>query len=105
MLKMYSIRRKKVLIHSLCNLVSLYIKAFGLNYLIFDLAKGCDASILINGTSSEQQAGPNKSVRGYDVIERIKGELETTCPGVVSCADIVVLATRDAVALASVMSH
>ncbi|XP_010101998.2 peroxidase 60 [Morus notabilis] len=63
--------------------------------------EGCDASILLDGTGSEKEAGANQSVRGYDVIERIKKVLERICPGVVSCADIIALATRDAVALAS----
>lgn len=39
------------------------------------------------------------SVRGYDLIDTIKSTLEQTCPGLVSCADIIVMATRDAVAL------
>jgi peroxidase len=43
---------------------------------------------------------PNLSVKGYDLIATIKTELERRCPGVVSCSDIEILATRDAVALA-----
>ncbi|XP_030443894.1 peroxidase 60-like [Syzygium oleosum] len=61
---------------------------------------GCDASILIDGTSAEKTAGPNFSVRGYDIIDAVKAVVEAICPGVVSCADIIVMATRDAVALA-----
>ncbi|CAN1765225.1 Peroxidase 57 [Linum perenne] len=49
---------------------------------------------------SEKAAGPNQSVRGYDLIDSIKSALESACPSRVSCADVVALATRDAVALA-----
>ncbi|XWS39705.1 hypothetical protein CRYUN_Cryun18bG0077900 [Craigia yunnanensis] len=57
---------------------------------------GCDASILIDGPDSEKQAPPNLGVRGYEVIDDAKAQLEATCPGVVSCADIL---ARDAVVL------
>ncbi|CAK7331975.1 unnamed protein product [Dovyalis caffra] len=59
---------------------------------------GCDASILLDGPNSEKTAPPNLSVRGYEFIDEIKEEIENTCPGIVSCADIIVMATRDAVA-------
>ncbi|XAR69839.1 Peroxidase [Bertholletia excelsa] len=65
--------------------------------------QGCDASILIDSTpsqSSEKDAGPNLTVRGYELIDEIKRNLEAACPATVSCADIITLATRDAVALA-----
>ncbi|KAK7316041.1 hypothetical protein VNO77_34677 [Canavalia gladiata] len=64
--------------------------------------RGCDASILIDPTStrtSEKNAGPNRTVREYEVIDEAKRMLEETCPLTVSCADIITLATRDAVAL------
>ncbi|KAM7263195.1 hypothetical protein ACFE04_000878 [Oxalis oulophora] len=62
---------------------------------------GCDASILLDDNSTftgEQNTGPNaNSVRGYDVIDDIKSEVEAACPGVVSCADILAVAARDGV--------
>ncbi|XP_022969409.1 putative Peroxidase 48 [Cucurbita maxima] len=68
--------------------------------------QGCDASILLDPTtgddtySSEKQAIPNLTLKGFVEIDQIKEELERVCPRVVSCADILSLATRDAVVLA-----
>ncbi|KAG7552746.1 hem peroxidase [Arabidopsis thaliana x Arabidopsis arenosa] len=63
--------------------------------------RGCDGSILINATSSNQQveklAPPNLTVRGFDFIDKVKSALESKCPGIVSCADIITLATRDSI--------
>ncbi|KAL7202254.1 hypothetical protein ACSBR1_033849 [Camellia fascicularis] len=61
---------------------------------------GCDASILLNGSNSEKTAFPNLSVRGFDIIDAAKAAVEAVCPGVVSCADIIVMAARDVVSLA-----
>ncbi|KAI3752808.1 hypothetical protein L2E82_24845 [Cichorium intybus] len=61
--------------------------------------EGCDGSILIdNGKDSERLAFAHQGVQGYDVIENAKAKLESVCPGVVSCSDIVTMAARDAVA-------
>ncbi|KAH0897403.1 hypothetical protein HID58_046971 [Brassica napus] len=67
--------------------------------------RGCDASLLIDSTNSEKTAGPNGSVREFDLIDRIKAQLEAACPSTVSCADIITLATRDSVALAGGPSY
>ncbi|KAI8027703.1 Cationic peroxidase 2 [Camellia lanceoleosa] len=61
--------------------------------------QGCDASILIDGPSTEKTAPPNLLLRGYEVIDDAKTQLEAACPGVVSCADIIALAARDSVVL------
>lgn len=63
--------------------------------------QGCDASILIVGANAEQTASGHSGLRGFEVIENAKKQLERICPGVVSCADIVALAARDAVALSN----
>ncbi|KAJ0743293.1 putative peroxidase [Helianthus annuus] len=63
---------------------------------------GCDASILLDQTTtidSEKNAGPNaNSARGFEVIDKIKDEVDKVCGRpVVSCADILTVAARDSV--------
>ncbi|KAK7301602.1 hypothetical protein RJT34_12469 [Clitoria ternatea] len=64
---------------------------------------GCDGSLLLDDTSSfrgEKTAAPNNnSVRGFEVIDAIKSKVEKICPSVVSCADILAIASRDSVVL------
>ncbi|CAL5361370.1 unnamed protein product [Camellia sinensis] len=65
--------------------------------------EGCDASVLldaIDGIDSEKESPPNETLKGFDLIDMIKSELEEACPGVVSCADILVLGARESVVLA-----
>nr|GMD40016.1 cationic peroxidase 1-like [Ipomoea batatas] len=65
------------------------------------LALGCDGSILLDDTANftgEKSADPIRgSIRGYDVIDNIKAQLENSCPDVVSCADILTVVARDSV--------
>ncbi|PHU25186.1 Peroxidase 25, partial [Capsicum chinense] len=63
--------------------------------------QGCDGSgsVLISGNSSERNAVTNTGLRGFEVIDDAKAQIEASCPGVVSCADILALAARDAVDL------
>lgn len=66
-------------------------------------SQGCDASILLDsddsrGIASEMEASKNFGIRGREAIARIKSIVEALCPGQVSCADILALAAREAVA-------
>ncbi|KAB5564722.1 hypothetical protein DKX38_004776 [Salix brachista] len=60
---------------------------------------GCDGSILLNHEGSERTAEASKSLRGFEVIDDIKAEMEKECPRTVSCADILTAASRDATVL------
>ncbi|KAH9305136.1 hypothetical protein KI387_009540, partial [Taxus chinensis] len=63
-------------------------------------ADGCDASVLITSTAyhkAERDADVNLSLSGdgFDAMNRAKTAVEAKCPGIVSCADILAIATRD----------
>ncbi|KAK3022528.1 hypothetical protein RJ639_046744 [Escallonia herrerae] len=69
------------------------------------MVNGCDASILLDGPNSEKIAPQNSGLGGFEVIDKIKFVIEDRCPGAVSCADILNLATRDALHLAGAPSY
>ncbi|KAK7275087.1 hypothetical protein RIF29_16194 [Crotalaria pallida] len=65
--------------------------------------QGCDGSILLDDTvtlKGEKKAATNiHSLKGFELVDRIKNIVESECPGIVSCADILTVAARDAVIL------
>lgn len=50
----------------------------------------------MNHEGSERKSQVSKTLRGYEIIDDIKAEVEKQCPKTVSCADILTTASRDA---------
>lgn len=66
--------------------------------------EGCDASVMISSPNgdAEKDAEDNLSLAGdgFDTVIKAKQAVESVCPGVVSCADVLAIAARDVVAQA-----
>lgn len=68
------------------------------------LVGGCDGSVLVSSNAfnhAERDAEINLSLPGdsFDVVTRAKLTLELSCPGIVSCSDVLAQATRDLIAI------
>ncbi|CAI0399657.1 unnamed protein product [Linum tenue] len=71
---------------------------------------GCDGSVLLDDTTrftGEKTAVPNlNSLRGFDVVDKIKSEVDRVCKrSVVSCADVLAVAARDSVSIVSILLY
>ncbi|CAI0399547.1 unnamed protein product [Linum tenue] len=71
---------------------------------------GCDGSVLLDDTTKftgEKTAVPNlNSLRGFDVVDKIKSEVDRVCKrSVVSCADVLAVAARDSVSIVSILLY
>lgn len=65
------------------------------------IVQSCDASILLDSSGdvqTEKQSDRNFGMRNFKYVDTIKEAIEAECPGVVSCADIIVLAAKEAAA-------
>lgn len=89
--------------------VLIFVSPSLLTILGSNILKGCDASIIIsskqqgNKMLAEKDAPDNKDLReeGFESVRKAKAVVESKCPGVVSCADILAISARDYVHLVS----
>ncbi|KAJ4912529.1 Peroxidase 41 [Raphanus sativus] len=66
--------------------------------------EGCDASVLIakdalNKSERDDEINHSLTEETFEIVTRIKTALEKSCPGVVSCADILAQSTHEAVTM------
>ncbi|XP_020235930.1 peroxidase 55 [Cajanus cajan] len=65
--------------------------------------EGCDASVIISSPNGDAEKDFTENLSlpgdGFDTVIKAKQAVEAQCPGVVSCADILALATRDVIGL------
>ncbi|KAG4912491.1 hypothetical protein AAZX31_19G082200 [Glycine max] len=65
--------------------------------------EGCDASVIISSPNGDTEKDAEENISlpgdGFDTVIKAKQAVEASCPGVVSCADILALATRDVIGL------
>lgn len=67
-----------------------------------DDCQGCDGSFLLDGPNTERKSFANNFRQStLDAIDAAKKAVEQACPGIVSCADVLQFAARDAVILVS----
>ncbi|KAE8707231.1 Peroxidase superfamily protein [Hibiscus syriacus] len=86
------------------NFMTEFVPSFSICILIFNciVLQGCDGSLLLDSTpafETEKNARGNlNSVRGFEVVDEIKAEVDRVCGRpVVSCADILAVAALDSV--------
>lgn len=81
----------------LLKIVCIYIY---LMFVLCGLFQSCDASLLLDSTRrtlSEKETDRSFGLRNFRYLDTIKEAVERECPGVVSCADILVLSGRDGI--------
>lgn len=72
------------------------------------ILQGCDASVLLEdapGIDSELNGLGNLGIQGLEIVDAIKAAVESECPGVVSCADVLALAAKQSVDVVITNSH
>lgn len=67
--------------------------------------QGCDGSVLLEGSTGEQNAPPNQSLRkeALKLVDDLRARVHKECGRVVSCTDILAVAARDSVVLVFIL--